>query len=689
MILIEAGSAGVASFEGALLFAAQLDARGHQVVIDERSLPADAGRALMYEAAPFLADLTDIRPDRVIVIGASAVGQATLKRLRRTAGETQIPVAAIGRFRSRQIAIASTTKIAHAIGRDPQVIDLTELNVAALPVKCVSPLVAAPVAPAAQHRSEPEILVFIPPDWLEEPATLPFLGAMTYQRGFRLRVITPAKGEETIRNSRYSEIPHFGYMDLPPRALAGRADIVVFLGDAVPGERMASLALDMMASGRLVVDCTIGQIFAAAGAPVLAGPPALGSLPAFLQEVALPNRLALGAEAHDSEWIKRTSIARLEQELGLAGGVDPVPVASSTPDLVFLPTNGVGLGHAKRSAIIASASKSSRDCTFLAFPSCIDLIEKLGFSAQPLVAKSTAHGNEYANDLLNYLRLRRLLNHGGRLVFDGGYVFDSIYRTIMEKRLDATWIRRGLWQSGQVRMASLEREMAFNRVIVPDEVFPELRSDYSFGPHIHKVGPVVSVDRLDAAAIDDIRGKLAQRFDCKFQKLIVSMLGAGIAADRTAQLQAISGMISGRPDCLHLVVVWPNGRMPAGLSGWSNTRVVRTHNAAALAQSADVTVSAVGYNSFNEILYNHVPAIFVPQMAPIMDDQESRARAAFERGLAEFALAHELLRLERAIKAFLDNGRGTEIRARMEAETLPDPGNADAARLIEEAPDHG
>jgi UDP:flavonoid glycosyltransferase YjiC (YdhE family) len=164
----------------------------------------------------------------------------------------------------------------------------------------------------------------------------------------------------------------------------------------------------------------------------------------------------------------------------------------------------------------------------------------------------------------------------------------------------------------------------------------------------------------------------------------VTMLGGGVASDRTAQIQTISALLDRRPRCLHLVVVWPNSRVSPGHYGWPGTRVVRTHNSLALAAAADLVVSAAGYNSFHELLYHGIPTIFIPQVAPYLDDQERRARAASERGLAETVLSHELLRLERAITAFLDGGEGEAMRNRLRDHVLPEPGNRVAARLIED-----
>jgi hypothetical protein len=281
------------------------------------------------------------------------------------------------------------------------------------------------------------------------------------------------------------------------------------------------------------------------------------------------------------------------------------------------------------------------------------------------------------------MRLRRALRPGDRLVFDGGYVFDSIYRTVIEKGLDAIWLRRGLWQPDQIHSAALDRESIFRRVIIPTEAFDELNGDMSFGGHIRKVGPIVA----DAPATDRLalRARLADGLGRPFDALVVTMLGGGMAADRTAQMQMLAALLERRKHCLHLVMIWPGSTVPPALYGWRNTVVCRTRNATEVAAAADLVVTAAGYNSFHEALYHRLPAIFVPQMAAFMDDQDRRAKAASDRGLAATVAAHELLLLEREVAAFLDGGKAADIRAALAEISLPERGNRRAAELIEEA----
>jgi len=129
-------------------------------------------------------------------------------------------------------------------------------------------------------------------------------------------------------------------------------------------------------------------------------------------------------------------------------------------------------------------------------------------------------------------------------------------------------------------------------------------------------------------------------------------------------------------------VVWPNAKVAPSLMLWQNTRVVRALDAVWLARAADFLVTAVGYNSFHEVLYHQIPAIMIPQTAPYMDDQERRAASAVDRGLADMVLPDDLIELDRTVRAFLDGGRAEALRAALHGVPLPEPGNAAAAAII-------
>ena len=301
----------------------------------------------------------------------------------------------------------------------------------------------------------------------------------------------------------------------------------------------------------------------------------------------------------------------------------------------------------------------------------------------PLVSRAEFHAQSHQNDLLNYARLRRLASDAGAFVFDGGYVFDSVYRTITELGVPGVWVRRGLWQAGQDNSVALDREKIFSRVIVPTEAFDELNQTLSQGDHLRPVGPIVQKLSLGSARKSELRKLLADQVGRPFDRLVVTMLGGGVAADRSAQSIAVAAECERHAGVLNLVVVWPTATVEPGLFDWQNTRIFKTHHASALVAAADLFVSAVGYNSFHEALYNQVPSIFIPQMAKFMDDQAARAEAAAEREVATVVAPENIFQLQQEIAAHLA-GNSEDIRTRLTELTLPDPGNIAAARIIEE-----
>jgi hypothetical protein len=498
-----------------------------------------------------------------------------------------------------------------------------------------------------------------------------------------LAVLTNGKQKQAFQKRHGTTIPFYNFHEILPSSLASRIQAALIFNPSLMSYRIRTLIANLAVSGRAVADCSPQGDLDAATEGFLRGPPKLAGLYSFLVGTLLPCLNAISKELPKSPLARAVDSGSLFAELPttMLPRTDASDLAHRACT-VFVPTNGVGLGHAQRCSLIAENLETRP--VFAAFSSCLPLLQSYGFDAMPLVSRSPLHGREHDNDIVNYLRLSALAKHGGTLVFDGGYVFDSIVRTIEEKRMSAVWVRRGLWQSGQDNSVALDREKVFRRVIIPSEVFVELNQSYSRGAHIDRVGPIVQRVSLQAASRLRLRHDLAKRFGQSFDRLVVTMLGGGVAADRGAQLSAIAGMMAQRQDTLHLIVVWPTAVVPAGLFSWSNTHVVKTHHASVLVAAADLFISAVGYNSFHEAIYNAIPSIFLAQMSAFMDDQTARANAAVSRGLAVMVEPTELQTLAAKISEILDKGLGNEIRDRLRQVDLPEPGNRRAAQIIEE-----
>ena len=687
--------------EAAAVLVASLRDAGLPAGLLGSSVPAGLSYNRTCDIALLIAPNPPSAGDRLLVLSGQTASDTHFSSLRRFAGAGLGRTVLAARLESRQHEIGLGTKFGYALGQDPELLSLTDESASLLGSSL------GPVFGIDRRRRDPadkvlRVLV-VAPD-IKNATIAARLQTLAVSRRLKVTVLTDGESKTVLRKSGVS-LPVYDYGEVPLRVHVAGTDVAVFCQAVPQSYAMRMMLADLAASGTGLLDASDGFVNRQREPAFLPAPSDPNALAGFflteignaigdLKQMARDSALALTA---------KENLAALRCALGAGaadtpqGAADPAaprlraarPRSGPAPErprerILFLPTNGVGLGHAQRCSLVAGelAQNPAASPVFAAFPSCLRLIKSYGFDVMPLVAKSPLHAEPFANDVVNTVRLDHLMNGTAAFVFDGGYIFNSVFQTILGHRMPSVWIRRGLWQPGQDNSVALEREKAFSRVIVPQEAFSELNEEYSVGSHIVRVGPIVQQITLSQADRGTLRAGLAERLGLPFRQLVVTMLGGGVAADRSAQTTAVAASLARRSDVLHLVVVWPTATVDPGLFCWPNTRVVRTHHASVLAAAADLFVSAVGYNSFHEALYNRIPTIFVPQMAAYMDDQRSRAIAAAERGLARLAEPHELATLDQTLARMLDHGEADALRSRLTALDLPEPGTAAAANGI-------
>lgn len=685
MLACETAGAERQDVEDLAVFVSQLAALGIDARIHVGAVPGGLVRNARFDLAPFLFDRPLGPRDQLVVLAAQRLTDDRLLALRRVAAPEPRVVQAIGSFANRQAVIGVKAKLSYVFGVDPEIVDLSEGAQGVGEARIGMPIVGVPFR---RSKGGPRLLA-VAPD-LSDPSQARALQLLALSSRLRVSVLTDGESKHAWAAAHGRRIPFFHYGEVLPCGLAARTDLCITFAPMPTSYRVQTLFASLCMAGAALIDGTPDHRLSEGGQGWIAGPPDLATLSSFLDERILPNLSAIEARQRAPHGAAYGGPQALLERLRLQAEVRPMPLRRARGEaekarhrVIFMPTNGIGLGHAQRCTQIARELDQARiEPVFAAFPGCMRLVKTRGFDVMPLVSRSDQHEHPYENDLVNFVRLRALADGAGAVVFDGGYVFDSVYRTVIEAGVPGVWIRRGLWQAAQDGSVSLDREKAFARVIVPGEAFDELNRYYSRGDHLRTVGPIVPqlVGREVGLAS---RERLAAQFGRSFDKLVVSLLGAGVAADRSAQVQALAAMVEQRPEVLHLVVAWPAAVLHPAWFAWDNTRIVKTYSAGELLAAADVVVTAAGYNSFLEVMYGAVPAIFIPQMGPFMDDQRARAGAAAERGLAGLVEPNELVSLERMLARYLAGEAGA-VRERLEALDLPPPGNAAAARAVEE-----
>ncbi len=681
MILIATGERSENALQQAIVFADQLAADGLAPVLDAANLAEDTRMATRYAALRYLVDIDRIELSHVIVLGTHVNDPASLNSMRHLNLLSDAQVVGLGHFETPQDQISAASRLSYMTGRTPRMIsmlDLPQITAGTSICPCIG--VDIPKAPSPHLRGKPGVALVVP--GLEEPSLLNGLQYLTTARAFNTLAYMSGKDKSEWMRMFQPGAHVYGFSEIGPSALSAMSDIVVMCGPIGNNQNALCLLNNQIAAGGAIVDASPDGAFERAGLPVHRGPADLGYLQPFLTETILPNLDGIKTAAKSSSAASRVSLMQiLEIERPKTAPARP----NSQKSVHFMPTNGIGLGHAQRCVLIAEALKTKKvQPSFFAFPSCLPMINKSGFAGVPLIPQSTLHETGGANDLANYPRLRSKMAQGDVFVFDGGYVFDSVFRTIVERKLSSVWIRRGLWRQDQDNRIPLDREKYFSRVIVPHEAFESLNQNISAGAHIRQVGPVVRQITPDAKSKAKLHEALKAELGVEFDRLIVTMLGSGVVHDMSASATTVCNAVETRDDCLNLLVAWPSSNVPAERYAWTRSKVVKTMAASWLAAHADFVVTAAGYNSFHEVLYNKVPAIIVPQTAQILDDQEARAEAAAELGLAAHVPAGKLSQLDREVRRFLDQGKADEMRKALTDFELPTPGNQMAADLIME-----
>lgn len=675
MLYCDVGSRDGDALDTLAVAVCQLRRSGIMAAIPVASLPKDLSEAQRYLLSLYTTARAPEATDEFALFGAHQMTGEMLAQLHRSQFPAGMRAHAFGQFGSDQAEIQTRARLSYVFGCDPQIHHLAEGPLALAPA-----FAATAAGLEAVPENAPLRLLLVAPDLADGMVQRAIFSLVAHSK-LRVSLLVSGKAKQEWLARFGTEIAVYHFTETLPAHLAARIDICALCEPVTETYRLATLLAELGAKGAPLLDCTRGHSFARRSEMFVPAPAELSTLSAFVKDEVAPHWPEISALTRKA----LTMPCDMTHIFAAQHAALPEPAASGPRPVVFMPTNGVGLGHAQRCSLIAAEIEAAQiKPVFAAFPSCIRKIKDAGFDVMPLISRAEIKSTKYEFDLFNRARLRALCKTAGGFVFDGGYIFNSVYHTLLESGLPSVWIRRGLWQASQNNTAALDREKVFDRVIVPCEAFDELNTDYSRGAKVHKVGPIVDRVQVSPAEKQALRAHLAQTFAHPFRQLVVTMLGGGVAADRRAQIQAICAEMERRKDVLHLVIVWPTALVDPAWYGWKNTRIVKTHRASVVAAASDLFLSAVGYNSFHEVLYNVIPTIFIAQMSSFMDDQVLRAKAAVERGAAELVGEAEMQRLGQRIGWVLDHGGADALRQAIGALALPEPGNRAAALLIEE-----
>ncbi|MGO2859767.1 MAG: glycosyltransferase [Brevibacterium sp.] len=353
-------------------------------------------------------------------------------------------------------------------------------------------------------------------------------------------------------------------------------------------------------------------------------------------------------------------------------------------DILFVTSNGAGLGHLSRLAAIANHLPRDRSIEFLTMSTAYERMADQGFTVHyfpsgDAVGEPPETWNpifqRYFQQLVTELR-------PSVVVFDGTWVYSGLTDVCRTFGITLVWVQRGMWREA-VDENSVQRHNAksvADHVIIPGDFAGPESVDLGGGIEPHYVGPIMMTEPHDVLSREDACAGLG--LDPEGSYVLLS-LGGGSISEPDSIAHVAFGLLREHAETMTPVqVVSPlavAGNCPPGLIRVSAYPVMR------YARAFDAMITAAGYNSAQEAVAMGLPSILVPNLNTITDDQSKRAHLLADRGLC-WAVG-ESTDLRAAVIRLADSSERDRMRDRLATAGRP-TGGAEAAAIIDGILEH-
>ncbi|WP_234879102.1 glycosyltransferase [Sinorhizobium americanum] len=347
--------------------------------------------------------------------------------------------------------------------------------------------------------------------------------------------------------------------------------------------------------------------------------------------------------------------------------------------ILFVATNGIGLGHITRLMAVAERMSDDVDPIFFTRSAGAALVYGRGHAVDyipcglAMGVTDISWNRAYAHELLSAVEAFDV----SAVVFDGNRPFPGLI-AVAESRRDLAWIwiRRALWRVDHE--FSADAQDIFDMVIEPGE----FAHDEDHGPTRDLPGavavpPLLLLDPGTGLPRSEAAAKLGVDPD---RFTVAVQLGSQRNFDFAGLPELIFAGLA-RRDVQTIQILNPLAKPYKEDRSTIPRRSV--YPLAEYFSALDLLVTNAGYNSFHESVFGGMPSIFVPNEAPEMDDQHLRAVYAQAAGLGLCLRHSELNRVEAKLNLALSDDFRAEARRRSARLDFVN-GAAIAAKAIEQ-----
>lgn len=344
------------------------------------------------------------------------------------------------------------------------------------------------------------------------------------------------------------------------------------------------------------------------------------------------------------------------------------------PRVLFITSNGAGLGHLTRVAAI----ERHMNCDTMIY-TMSSAYHHLGKPNREILY-FPSHGDlGMDGKLWNRLSAEHLETvlrafDPDLVVFDGSYVYQSVIRSTKALGKNLVWIQRGCWRR-EIDQSSKQRHDAHKfatAVIIPGDYGCDEQVDVGDCESV-SVNPIVALDRHEVCARDAARKHLGLPQD---KKLFLIQLGAGTINEiddlQTFAVETVKSL--GRE--------WQPVLVRNPLKDHQKNSGVLSVKAYPLSRyysAFDAGIFAAGYNTVQESVAHRLPGVFVPNLHTKTDDQLRRAQGLETSNMGLIAIAPD--EVKEAIISLSEEANRDAISARMSTAPLASGGEEAAAFL--------
>lgn len=323
--------------------------------------------------------------------------------------------------------------------------------------------------------------------------------------------------------------------------------------------------------------------------------------------------------SHPSRWVTEPISATVKRKK-----LNRKHVQAET--VLFITGDGPAKGHLVRSIAIAEQLRSAKP-VFLTMSEDVDLLIERGHQAH-FVPHHNATGEDpvrWHGYLEQEIRSIASLSNVKALVYDLNFIFDGVIEVLRRAGIPSVWIRRAMWP--ELHAPFIGAGVHFSKILEP----AELAGSLDDGPTKKDEGRVTRIPPVLLTLPDRRLSRAEAR-----ETLGIDPDAAVIAVDLGGSKNERFGPT--RNKVLELLTEWPeidvfelrNDDLTNTISLPSTEgKCARVPFHAYLYSAAwDAFVGRPGYNTFHEIIFGGLPALFVADTSPDMDRQDLRARWA-------------------------------------------------------------